>query len=451
MNHLRFAVVLIGVMLMSILDPNEDTFVFPADFPPANIDESKVPSFAIPDPLRTSNGSDVITVQQWNGVKRPEILELFQNHVYGQIPLRAIQHSGLALKSEVTDMDPTAFGGKATRIQLELSFLYELGPQQLGDSKGPMVNVLIYVPNGITQRVPAFIGYNFGGNHTISDDPGVELPLVWTRKDNEYFRTMADESTRGSAKSRWPIEKLIDSGYAVITAYYCDVVPDFPDGRKDGVQGIFDRNDIKESVGNDWGAIATWAWGLSMIANVCALEPDLDPIRWDQIIVFGHSRLGKTALWAGAMDSRFAMIISNNSGCGGAAISRREFGETMQRMNTVFPHWLCGNSKEYNSDITDCPVDQHELLALIAPRPLYVASAVEDTWADPKGEFLSCLYADPVYRLWGTDGLGDTKKMPPVDHPVGKTIRYHVRSGAHDITEYDWDQYIRFANDCFKQ
>jgi hypothetical protein len=320
-----------------------------------------------------------------------------------------------------------------------------------------MINVLIYLPNRISGEVPkpgtipVFIGYNFEGNHTVCDDPGIDLPLIWTRKENEFMRVQAEESTRGHQASRWPVEKIIDSGFALITVYYCDVVPDFPGGRKEGIQGVFDNEEKTESTGDEWGAIAAWAWGLSMIASLAALEQDMETINWEKVAVIGHSRLGKTALWAGATDPRFAMVISNDSGCGGAALSRREYGETIFRMNINFPHWLCGNCKQYNTRINDCPVDQHELIALIAPRPVYVASATEDLWADPKGEFLACLHAEAVYKLLGTEGLGGVTEMPAPDTPVGKTIQYHNRTGEHDITESDWDQYLRFAKEHFGQ
>jgi len=440
---------------MSILDPHEETFVFPVEVPPVIDEESKVPEYLLPDPLLSLNGEEIETTQQWMEKRRPELLELFKEHIYGTVPIEQMRQSNLATKSQIADKDENALGGKATRLQMEITLVQDDPNWRVTNKRGQMMNVLIYLPNQINGKVselgtiPAFIGYNFEGNHTICDDPGIDLPLVWIRKDNEILRVQADESTRGSQASCWPVEKMIDSGFALMTAYYCDVVPDFPGGRKEGIQGVFDKEEKAESIGDEWGAIAAWAWGLSIIASLAALEPDAEMIDWNKVAVFGHSRLGKTALWAGAMDQRFALVISNNSGCGGAALSRREFGETIFRMNTVFPHWLCGNAKQYNARINDCPVDQHELIALIAPRPIYVASATEDSWADPKGEFLSCLHADPVYKFLGTEGLGDATQMPAPDTPVGKTIQYHNRTGAHDITEYDWDLYLRFAKEQF--
>lgn len=433
--RLLFFVAFSGV-IMSILDPIDP--IFAQNVPPANYDEAKIPDFTLPEPLRMEDGSEVKTAAEWTEKRRPEILALFEEHFYGKRPIEKIEGTNY----EVLAVDKKAFGGKASRKELRIHFTK--------DKNGPYVDLLIYVPNSKKEKnikTPLFLGYNFGGNHTVSGDPGVRLPMVWTRDSSgKYAKVEGKESERGSAIRRWNPEKLIDRGFGLVTAYYGDVDPDFDDGFKNGVHSLFYKTDSEKPAANEWGSIASWAWGLSRIMDYIETDADLDAAK---VALLGHSRLGKTALWAGACDERFAIVISNNSGCGGAAISRREIGETIFRMNTVFPHWLNVNSRKYNERINECPVDQHQLIALIAPRSVYIASAADDQWADPKGEFLAGLYADPVYRLLGTEGFGGVKEMPPVDTPVGRTIRYHIRTGKHDIIDYDWEQYLKLAEEVF--
>lgn len=431
---------------MSVLDPNEP-FLFAEDVPPANTDESKVPEFVLPDPLKTASGIIVDSPQIWTDIQRPEILELFRKNMYGRVPVTAGSEPDFTRTIEVLETDPNALGGKATRTQLKIS--WSRGEKR-GDRQGPSVNLLLYVPNHVNGNVPAFLAYNFEGNHTICNDPGILLPHIWTKSKERPQLVPALESDRGKAQSRWSLDPILEAGYALITAYYCEVVPDFPDGRSLGVQGLFDSDHTSEPSGDSWGAIATWAWGLGQFYDALQEQSGHFGVDLSKVIVMGHSRLGKTALWTGASDPRFAAVISNNSGCGGSALSRREFGETIQQMNIVFPHWLNTHCKQFNRQINNMPIDQHELIALIAPRPVYVASAQRDTWADPRGEFLSCLNANPVYLLLGTEGIGDCREMPGVDEPIGKTIRYHVRRGGHDVTHYDWEQYIRFADETVK-
>ena len=398
-----------------------------------NYDESKVPAYTLPDLLKMSDGSPVSDARSWREKRRPEILELFRTHVHGRSP-------AAPPRVKTTVREGVALDGKAIRRQVHLV---------LGDKPDcPTMDLLIYLPAGGGGPWPVFLGMNFGGNQTVHDDPGIEITSRWVRNDQTGAVTnnRASEKTRGSQASRWQIEKVLARGYATATIYYGDLEPDFAEGWKMGVRGYYlklaDKQDFAD---DDWGAIGAWAWGLSRAMDYLATDKDIDA---SKVVVHGHSRLGKTALWAGAQDERFAIVISNDSGEGGAAISRRRFGENIAHLNKNFPHWFCRNYRRYSDNETALPVDMHMLIALMAPRPVYVASAEEDRWADPKGEFLAAKHAEPAYRLFGKAGLG-VEDMPPVNHPVGDAIAYHVRTGKHDITEYDWEQYLNFADRHF--
>ena len=391
----------------------------------ANYDESKIPAFTLPDPLLFADGTAVREATDWPK-RRKEIVSLFADQVYGNAPARPAK-----LASEVFD-EREVFDGAAYRLQIRIHF---------GDASAPHMDVLVYVPTNVTTP-PAFLTLNFKGNHSIDPDATIRISESWMRRGTGVKDSRSTEATRGVAKSRWPVEMIVKRGYALATIYYGDIDPDFDDGFRNGVHSL---SPPKEA--SDWGSIAGWAWGLS-----CALDyfEKSNIVDANRVAVFGHSRLGKTSLWAGASDPRFAMVISNNSGCGGAALSRRAIGETVGRINTVFPHWFCDNYLQYNQNENACPVDQHMLVAAIAPRPVYIASAEGDRWADPKGEFLSARYADATFRLLGTEGLPITT-MPPVNQPVHGRIGYHIRTGKHDVTNYDWQQYLTFADKHLKQ
>lgn len=390
---------------------------------PVNYDESKVPQYTLPDPLAgTANAGT------WLKKRRPEILKLFESQMYGQSPARPADVTYI-----VTSVDTNALGGRAIRKEVTINVF------------GTPVRLLLYVPAGAAKPVPVFVSVNFDGNHTISTDPGITITNQWTWDNGTRTEKLSkpDTVTRGRSTGRWELDLILSRGYAVATIPRADIEPDYPGGWKHGIRGAWLKQAGKADFEpGDWGAIGAWAFGLSRALDYLETDGSIDARR---AIVIGHSRMGKAALWAGAQDERFAIVISNNSGEGGAALARRCFGETTAVINRTFPHWFCSNFKQYNDREETLPFDQHDLIALMAPRPVYVASAVDDHWADPRGEFLAVQGADPVYKLLGLTGLG-VDKMPAVNQPVGDTIGYHIRSGGHDINAYDWRRYLDFAD-----
>ena len=395
-----------------------------ADAPrPANYDEAAVGTHPLPDLL--AGCPDAAT---WTARRRAEVLELFRANMHGRSPAAPQTREAV-----VTSVDSNALGGLAVRTEVTLAVF------------GHPLHLLVYRPRAAERPVPVFLGVNFDGNHTVDSDPGITLhpQWVWDRTSGSDRLETPAAQTRGRSIGRWGISNLLARGYAVATIPRADVEPDYPGGWKHGLRGAWLKHVGRDAFApDDWGAIAAWAWSLSRALDYLETDPAMDARR---AIVIGHSRMGKAALWAGAEDQRFALVISNNSGEGGAALARRDFGETTEVINRNFPHWFCDRFKTYSADPAGMPFDAHMLLALVAPRPLYVASAEEDRWADPRGEFLAAQAAEPVYALFGRAGLG-VGAWPAVNQPVGQTIGYHVRTGKHDVLAYDWEQYLNFAD-----
>jgi len=396
-----------------------------------NYDEAQTGSIPIPDVLTCSDGTIISSKEDWLSKRRPELMRLFETEMYGKTPA----DKAPALRFVTTSENKNALGGKATMRQVTIYFT---------DGHNPHCDVLLYLPNGRKQPSPCFLSLNFGGNHAVADDPSIKLCKGWFRDDAKkgYINHQATEQTRASSSERWPLGEIIARGYGVCTAYYGDLEPDHVEGMSTGVRPLYLKKGQAAPAADEWGAIGAWAWGLSRMADYLTTLPEVDARK---LAVLGHSRLGKTSLWAGAQDERFGIVISNDSGAGGAALSKRIFGETCAVLNKNFPHWFNGNFKKYSNNEAALPVDQHELIALMAPRPVYIASATRDLWADPKGEFLGGKLAEPVYALFGKKGLG-VNDPPSPDTSVGDTIGYHSRTGAHDILLYDWQCFMDFAD-----
>lgn len=371
----------------------------------------------LPALLRHEDGS-AVTPETWP-LRRRELLSLFTEHIYGRPPQVPAE-----FELAVAEESSFALNGAATRRQLVLTFGGRV-----------KVHLLLWIPNNRRGPAPVFLGLNFQGNHTTHPDPAILLPQPWDGWKREF-------AARGAMHSRWPVEFIVSRGYAVATACANDIDPDVHDGFTNGIHALETApRDVTSG-----GTIAAWAWGLSRLLDALERQPEIDAKR---AIVLGHSRMGKTALWAGANDERFAAAISNNSGCLGASLSRHRFGESIEQINKGFPHWFSKRCLEYVNNEDRLPVDQHELVALLAPRGVYVASASEDAWADPEGEFMSAVEASKIYELLGLPGLGATTQ-PPAGRSVGGRIRYHIRKGRHDIELEDWQHYVNFADDLLR-
>lgn len=395
-----------------------------------NYDESKVPAYTLPALLTTESGQPVTTVAQWEQQRRPELLELFASHMYGRTPTNQI-----GVRYEVLTENPQALGSKATSRQVKL--LFSNGAKTLE------ALLLVYLPNNGAKQVPMFVGYNFKGNHSTTLDSTILYSKNFALVNEEGH----PDWERGCQASRWSYDDIIDRGYGIATMCYHDIFPDKPGLKDQSIVSLFPGYDPDSKASDEWQAIGAWAWGSSRIVDYLATDPRVDTAR---IAIMGHSRQGKAALWAGAQDTRFKIVISNNSGEGGAALSRRKFGETIAVVSSIQPAWFCPALDAYHGREEDLPIDQHQLLALVAPRAVYVASAEDDQWADPKGEYLGAYHASPVYRLYGLHGL-PTETPPPIHEPIMNDIGYHIRAGKHDVTRYDWLAFLDFADMHFKK
>ena len=386
----------------------------------------------LPDPLVMLDGSRVSSPEQWTERRRPELKALFEHYMYGEMP-----PAPGSVHATVDREDRNYFGGKATRKELTLAF-------ESPDS--PKIHLLLVVPNKRSRPAPVFVGANFYGNHAALDDPTIALPTSWVPASAPGAKDYrATDAGRGKQTDVWSIEKAVDRGYAVATFYCGDLAPDHP-GFNDGVFPRYARQEGSKRGPNEWGAVAAWAWGLMRAMDYLQTDPDLDRAR---IAVTGHSRLGKAALLAGAFDERFALVVSHQAGCGGSAPSRGKIGEQVKQINDRFPHWFDDEFKQFNEQVDKLPFDQNDLVAMAAPRPVLLTNGVQDTWANPAGQFEVLKAADSAYKLLGVKGLAGAE-MPEPGKLVGDRLAYHIRPGKHSMGPEDWQVWLDYADKHFQ-
>lgn len=375
--------------------------------------------------LHTENGRPVRSARQWERQRRPEILRMLSTEVYGVAPDTRAETRYETIEEGI------ALGGTATRRQVRIT-LRAAGMERSAD-------MLLYIPVGAEEPVPVIFGLNFNGNHATTSDPAV----IVAGKSGSPERT-----PRGGNARRWPYAEAVARGYAVATICKDDFYPDRRDGYEQSVLPmLYAGSGIPDSV--RMKAVGAWSWGISRAIDCLETMPEIDTRR---IMVIGHSRLGKTSLWAAATDRRIAVAVSNDSGSTGAALARGKQGETVEKINASFPYWFTDNYKRYNGREEQMPFDQHMLLALVAPRPLYVASASRDDWADPRNEMRAAQMCGAVYSLYGLRPLTwQEDGLPAVNTPfIGGDVAYHLREGGHDIVLYDWERFMDFADKYFR-
>ncbi len=390
---------------------------------PVNYDEAHVGTYTLPDPLVPADGKPVRDAKTWTEKRRPEIVRLFEENQYGRSPGRP---AGMTF--EVFDKGTSAFDGKATRKQVTVHFS--------ADPAGPKMDLLMYLPAKAAKPVPFLLNLSFSANSNTVDDPGVRVGEVWGPDKKKV------PANQGRRFGKIDVVRLLDAGFGFGTIYYGDIDPDFAGGLPHGVRAQFLKPGQTEPAADEWGAIAAWAWGLSRGMDYLETDKGVDAKR---VAILGVSRLGKTVMWAGAHDTRFAMVLASCSGEGGAALSRRNYGETIAHLTepTRYPYQFCANYGKFAQHVDQLPVDANMLVALMAPRVVLLQTGDKDFWSDPKGEFLAAVAAGPVYRLLGKQGL-DTDQMPPAGTGIFHTIGYFMHAGGHGTIPSDWDQYLKF-------
>ena len=388
---------------------------------PVNYNEDSVGNYSLPNLLQLKNGKKVSSAAVWTKKRRPEILKLYQSYQFGKIPGKPAN-----LRFEVFDNGTLSFNGKAIRKQITVYFS--------NDTLHKM-DLLVYLPANLTKPAPLLLHISFTANSTTINDSGIKPGIIWT-KEGKHLPAPA------AGTGRLNIEPFLDQGFGVATVYYGDIEPDFPRGFQYGIRGSYKTDTTASFQPDDWGAIASWAWGLSRAMDYFETDPQIDAKR---IALFGVSRLGKTVLCAGAYDTRFAMVIANCSGEGGAALSRRNYGETIKllSLDSRYAYQLCKNYQLYGDSVQSFPVDGHMLVSLMAPRPLLLQTGDVDYWSDPKGEFLAAQAATVVYKLFGKSGIGPFENYV-TGKPIVNTLGFSMHSGGHGTVPVDWDIALDF-------
>jgi hypothetical protein len=390
---------------------------------PVNYDEARVGTYTLPDLLTLENGKPVRDAKTWYQKRRPEIVRLFEENQFGRSPGRP---SGMSF--EVFDKGTLALDGKALRRQVTVYFS--------SDKNGPKMDLLIYLPPNANKPVALLLNLSFTANSNAVDDPGIKPGEIWNREKKRV------PATAGRRFGGLAVLPFLAQGFGVATVYYGDIDPDFLGGIPHGVRSLYLKSGQTEPAANEWGAIGAWAWGLSRALDYLETDKNVDAKR---VAIVGVSRLGKTVLWAGASDPRFAMVIASCSGEGGASLSRRNYGETIKHLTepTRYPYQFCPNYGKYGDRVNDFPIDSHLLISLIAPRPVLLQTGDKDVWSDPKGEFLAAVAAAPVFKLLGKQALG-TEQMPEAGQPIFHTIGYLMHAGGHGTIPSDWQLFLKF-------
>jgi hypothetical protein len=389
---------------------------------PVNYSEDSVGTYTLPDPLQLLNGKMIKDTDGWMKKRRPEIIKLYEENQFGKMPGKPG-----ALRFDIFDKGTPALNGKAIRRQVTVYFTTDTIHK---------MDLLIYLPVNITKPVPLLLHIAFSANSNVVNDSGVKERMMWSR---EGKRITAREATY---PNKLNVEPFLENGIGVATVYYGDIEPDFLAGLPFGIRNTYLKPGQATPAADEWGTIAAWGWGLSRALDYFETDKQIDA---KKVALFGVSRLGKTVLWAGANDTRFAMVIANCSGEGGAAISRRNYGETIKHLShpTRYAYQFAANYQRYADSVNKFPVDGHMLISLIAPRPLLLQTGDVDYWSDPKGEFVAAVAATPVYHLFGRQGM-ETNSMPAAGEPILNPLGYSMHSGGHGTVPSDWDIALTF-------